>query len=57
MEALSLVMKDDELGYGDQVACCPKCGKPFCLPLNIAFAKQKPPIYPCKHCGQSIKLD
>ena len=57
MEVLELVMKDDGLGYGDQVACCPKCGEPFCLPLSIAFAKSKPPSYPCKHCHQLIKLD
>ena len=57
MEALELVMKDDGLGYGDQVACCPKCGEPFCLPLSIAFAKSKPSTYPCKHCHQPIELD
>ena len=56
MEALELVTKDDGLGYGDQIACCPKCGEPFCLPLNIAFAKSKPSTYPCKHCNQLIKL-
>ena len=56
MEALELVMKDDGLGYGDQIACCPKCGEPFCLPLSIAFAKSKPSTYPCNNCNQLIKL-
>ena len=57
MEALDLVFKNDGLGYGDQIACCPKCGKPFCLPFKYVFSNKKPPAYPCEKCGQLIKLN
>ena len=57
MEALDLIFKNDGLGYGDQIACCPKCGKPFCLPFKYVFSNKKPPAYPCEKCGQLIKLN
>ena len=58
MEVLDLVMKDDGAGFGDQVACCPKCEKPFIIPFEIAFSKKIKTIdsYPCKYCGQMCKI-
>lgn len=56
MEVLNLIMKDDNLGFGDKIGCCPKCEKEFVIPLNIAFSKNKPAFYPCKYCGQLIKI-
>ena len=52
----NLVFKNDGLGYGDQVGCCPTCGKPFVLPLKIAFSKNKPKNYPCSNCGEMINI-
>ena len=56
MEALDLIMKDDNLGFGDKIGCCPKCEKEFSIPINILFSQNKPNTYPCKHCGQLIKI-
>ena len=55
-KALDLIMKDDKLGFGDKIGCCPKCEKEFCLPLSIAFSKNKPKSYPCKYCGQLVRI-
>ena len=58
MDIQDLVMRDDKLGFGDQVACCPKCEKPFIIPFEIAFSKKIKTIdsYPCKYCGQMCKI-
>ena len=56
MEILDLVMKDDGLGFGDQIACCPKCEKPFVIPLEIAFSKKTIDFFPCKYCGQFCRI-
>ncbi len=51
-----LVMQDDGLGFGDQIACCPKCKKPFIIPLEVAFSNKNIVLYPCKHCGQVCRI-
>ena len=56
MEILDLIMKDDGCGFGDKIGCCPKCEKEFVVPLNIVFSKNKPNAYPCKYCGQLVKI-
>lgn len=56
MEILDLVMRDDRLGYGDQIACCPNCNEPFVIPLEIAFSKKNIDFLPCKHCGQICRI-
>lgn len=50
-------MKDDGLGYGDKVACCPICDEPFVIPFDIIFSKKEIRVYPCKNCGQMIRIN
>lgn len=56
MELLDLIMKDDGAGFGDKIACCPKCEKPFVIPFNVAFSKKLIDSYPCQNCGQLCKI-
>ena len=56
MKALDLIMKDDGCGFGDKIGCCPKCDKEFVIPLKVAFSNNKPETYPCKYCGQLVKI-
>lgn len=55
MCALDMVMKDDKF-IGDKVGCCPKCGEVFTIPIELALSKTKVHEYPCKHCGQLVKI-
>ena len=57
MEILDLIMKDDGLRYGDQVACCPICDEPFVIRFDIIFSKKEIRVYPCKNCGQMIRIN
>ena len=56
MKALDMIMKDDGCGFGDKIGCCPKCEEPFVVPLKIAFSKSEIKEFPCKHCGQLVKI-
>ena len=57
LKALNLVMKDDGFGFGDQVGHCPKCGNKFSIPIEVLFSNRSLSEYPCKYCGQLIKLN
>jgi hypothetical protein len=56
MKALDMIMKDDGCGFGDKIGCCPKCGEPFSVPIEIAFKKRDLKEYPCRYCGQLVKI-
>ena len=56
MTVMDIVMKDDGLGFGDKVGCCPICNTPFVVPIEILFNSNKPESYPCSNCGQMIRL-
>lgn len=56
MDIQDLIMKDDGLGFGDQIACCPKCEEPFVIPFEVAFSKKSIGFYPCKNCGQVCRI-
>ena len=56
MDILDIIMKDDGLGFGDKVGCCPVCETPFFIPIEIFFSKEKPSAIPCNNCGQMIRV-
>ena len=56
MKALDMIMKDDGCGFGDKIGCCPKCGEPFSVPIEIVFNKKDLKEYPCRYCGQLVKI-
>lgn len=56
MKALDMIMKDDGCGFGDKIGCCPKCENPFNIPIEVLFNNKNLKEYPCKYCGQLVKI-
>ena len=53
---VKLIEKVELDSYNDIVLVCPNCKEPFSLPIQIAFSKNRPKVYPCSKCNQLIDL-